>query len=220
MADSIDAFCQKIFQLPRDELRKHFEELSSMEQEVLSREAVLALLGSFENPEIVARLVIVGSILMDAHERDTVRFKPGIIRTLSHQNFKRKLGRLRRDPNIKHYLNQRILPDEVDEDEDEGVKKSVKSKKSVKKSVKSVKSKKSVKKSVKSKKSVKKSVKSVKSKKSVKKRIKKKPTKKTRARKKEAPPIDDPLRLFYESLHEENPDSQMAVKWLGEYSLL
>ena len=196
MADSIDAFCQKIFQLPRDELRKHFEELSSMEQEVLSREAVLALLGSFENPEIVARLVIVGSILMDAHERDTVRFKPGIIRTLSHQNFKRKLGRLRRDPNIKHYLNQRILPDEVDEDE--GVKKSVKSKKSVKKSVKS-------------KKSVKKSVK---------KRIKKKPTKKTRARKKEAPPIDDPLRLFYESLHEENPDSQMAVKWLGEYSLL
>ena len=198
MADSIDAFCQKIFRLPRDELRKQFEELSSMEQEVLSREAVLALLGSFDNPEIVARLVIVGSILMDARERDTVQFKPGIIRTLSHQNFKRKLGRLRRDPDIKRYLNQRILPDESDEDEE--TKKSVKSKS--KKSKKSVKSK------------------SKKSKKSVKKRTKKKPTKKARVRKKEAPPIDDPLRLFYESLHEENPDSQMAVKWLGEYSLL
>ena len=139
MADSIDTFCQKIFRLPRDELRKQFEELSSMEQEVLSREAVLALLGSFEDPEIVARLVIVGSILMDARERDTVQFKPGIIRTLSHQNFKRKLGRLRRDPDVKHYLNQRVLPDEVDEDddEDEGTKKSVKKSVKVKENRKS-----------------------------------------------------------------------------------
>ncbi len=38
--------------------------------------------------------------------------------------------------------------------------------------------------------------------------------------KKDTPPVGDSLRKFYESLLKQNPDSQMAMKWLMERGLL